>query len=49
LLIAVLTVNEVNPNWVAVAKSALSAELFGSFAALLVVGYQISQARARTG
>ena|ERR1700733_4637028 len=49
LLIAVLTVNEVNPNAVAVAKSALSAELFGSFAALLVVGYQISQARTRTG
>jgi hypothetical protein len=48
LLIAVLTVNEINPNSVGIAKSALSAELFGCFVALLVVGYQISQARTRS-
>jgi hypothetical protein len=44
LLFAALTVDTVNTT-VGVAKAALSAELFGSFAALLVIGYQISQAR----
>jgi hypothetical protein len=48
LLFAAVTVDTLNPSWVGIARSALSAELFGSFAALLVIGYQISQARTHS-
>jgi hypothetical protein len=33
------------PNWVDIVRTALASSLFGAFAALLVVGYQISRAR----
>jgi len=33
------------PNWVNSLRTALTASLFGCFAALLVVGYQIARAR----
>jgi hypothetical protein len=36
------------PDLVKVVRSALASSLFGAFAALLVVGYQISRARPRT-
>jgi hypothetical protein len=45
LLFAALTVDTTNPSAVGIAKAALSAELFGAFAALLVIGYQLAQAR----
>jgi hypothetical protein len=33
------------PDFVTIVRTALAASLFGAFSALLVVGYQISQAR----
>jgi hypothetical protein len=37
-----------NPLFVDVVRAALAASLAGAFAALLVIGYQVSQARPRT-
>jgi hypothetical protein len=45
LLFAVQFANVHNPNLVETLQTALSSSLFGGFAALLVVGYQISRAR----
>jgi len=49
LLFAMLfVIIPVSPVLVDVIRSALGASLAGAFAALLVVGYQISRARSRT-
>ncbi len=45
LLFAAWTVDTSVFSVVRIVKAALSAELFGAFAALLVIGYQIAQAR----
>ena len=45
LLFAAWTVDTNICSAVRIVKAALSAELFGAFAALLVTGYQIAQAR----
>jgi large-conductance mechanosensitive channel len=45
LLFAVQFANVHNPSLVETLQTALSSSLFGGFAALLVVGYQISRAR----
>jgi hypothetical protein len=45
LLFAAWTVDTNLYSVVKIVKAALSAELFGAFAALLVIGYQIAQAR----
>jgi hypothetical protein len=45
LLFAVQFANVHNPSLVETLQTSLSSSLFGGFAALLVVGYQISRAR----